>query len=111
VSEFEEQLHAILSDPAELERIGRLASELMGGGEGREEGAGKGTGGGAEGDVLRRLSGLLGGGGQGELTALLDALAPYVRPERLSRLRRALWLAGMLRVAGTVLGEEASGLV
>ena len=31
MSEFEDKLHAILSDPAELERIGRMASELMGG--------------------------------------------------------------------------------
>ena len=43
--------------------------------------------------------------------ALADALSPYLQPERCARLRRALRLAGMLRVAGTVLGEEASGLV
>ena len=79
MSDFEDKLHAILSDPEELERIGRLASALMGGGAGRSE-----------------------------LGALADALSPWLRPERLSRLRRALRLAGMLRVAGTVLGEEAS---
>ena len=49
--------------------------------------------------------------GAGELGALADALSPYLQPERSARLRRALRLAGMLRVAGTVLGEEASGLV
>ena len=104
MSDFEDKLHAILSDPEELERIGRLASELMGGGA--EE---TGPPPEADGDLLRRLAGMLGGGaGQGELGALADALSPWLRPERASRLRRALRLAGMLRVAGTVLGEEAS---
>ena len=104
MSEFEDKLHAILSDPEELERIASLASELMGGGEAAPSAP--------EGDLLRRLSGLLGASpGQGELGALADALSPYLQPERSARLRRALRLAGMLRVAGTVLGEEASGLV
>ena len=104
MSEFEDKLHAILSDPEELERIGRLASELMGGGDGAEAG----ESGGGDGDVLRRLSGLLGGAGQSDLSALVNALTPYLRPDRAARLRRAVRLAGMLRVAGTVLGEEAS---
>ena len=108
MSEFEDKLHAILSNPAELERIASLASELMGGGEAAETGAPSAP----EGDLLRRLSGLLGGAsGQSELGALADALSPYLQPERSARLRRALRRAGMLRVAGTVLGEEASGLV
>ena len=57
MSEFEDKLHAILSDPAELERIASMAAALMGGGEGS----------GAPGDPtgpLRRLSGLLGGAGE-----------------------------------------------
>ena len=109
MSEFEDKLHAILSDPAELERIAALASELMGGGDAAETGDAPPA---PEGELLRRLSGLLGGAsGQGELGALADALSPYLQPERSLRLRRALRLAGMLRVAGTVLGEEASGLV
>ena len=105
MSEFEDKLHAILSDPEELERIASLASALMGGGASAPSGAPPAP----EGDLLRRLSGLLGASpGQGELGALADALSPYLQPERSARLRRALRLAGMLRVAGTVLGEEAS---
>ena len=102
MSEFDDKLRAILSDPAEMERISRLASELMGGGAG--EGPSAPAAG--EGDLLRRISSLLGGAGEGGKAGLLEALSPYLRPERQTRLRRALRIAGMLRVAGTVLGEE-----
>ena len=102
MSEFDDRLHAILSDPAEMERISRLAAELMGGGGGGEPSAPAG----GDGDLLRRIGGLLGGMGEGGKAGLLEALSPYLRPERRARLRRALRIAGMLRVAGTVLGEE-----
>ena len=105
MSEFEDKLHAILSDPEEMERIGRLASELMGGGT---PGAAEPK---PEGKLLQRLGGLLGGAGGRSSAALADALAPYLRPERLARLRRALRLAGVLRLAGTALREEGEGLV
>ena len=101
MSEFEDKLHAILSDPAEMERIGRLASELMGGGAGSVP-----TDDGGDGTLLRRLGGLLGGAGLGDKTELVNALSPYLRPERRERLRRALRLAGVLRLAGTALREE-----
>ncbi len=102
MSEFEDKLHAILSDPAEMERIGRLASELMGGGAGSvptDDGGGDGT-------LLRRLGGLLGGAGLGDKAELVNALSPYLRPDRRERLHRALRLAGVLRLAGTALREE-----
>ena len=61
MSEFEDNLRAILSDPAELERIGRLASELMGGGAAvQAEDASPAPGPG--GDILRRFGALFGGG-------------------------------------------------
>ena len=103
MSEFEDKLHAILSDPAEMERIGRLASELMGGGAGSVP---TDDGGGGDGTLLRRLGGLLGGAGLGDKTELVNALSPYLRPDRRERLRRALRLAGVLRLAGTALREE-----
>lgn len=100
MNDFEETLHAILSDPAELERIGRLASELMGGGAAPE------ASGGEDGELLRRLGGLLHSAGGDDKTGLLNALSPYLRPERAARLRRALRVAGMLRIAGAALREE-----
>ena len=102
MSEFEDKLHAILSDPAEMERISRLASELMGGGGEAAPAEGSDP----DSPLLRRLGGLLGGAGSGDKTALLKALSPYLRPERRARLEKALRLAGLLRVAGTALREE-----
>ncbi len=102
MSEFEEKLHAILSDPAEMERIGRLASELMGG----ETAAAQTEDGGADNALLRRLAGLAGGAGGDGKANLVGALSPYLRPERQARLKKALRLAGMLRLAGAAMREE-----
>ncbi len=102
MSEFEDKLHAILSDPEEMERIASLASELMGGAGGAEQSAPAG----GESDLLRRLGSVLGGAGEGEKAALIGALSPYLRPERLSRLRRAMRLASAMRMAGGMLREE-----
>ena len=101
MSEFDDRLRAILSDPSEMERISRLAAELMGGGAEQTP-----PDDGPDSALLRRISGLLGGAGGGDKTALVNALAPYLRPERQERLRRALRLAGMLRLAGTAMREE-----
>ncbi len=107
MSEFEDKLHAILSDPAEMERISRLASELMGGGAGSAPPPESD----ADNPLLRRLGGLLGGAGSGDKTALLNALSPYLHPERRARLEKALRLAGILRLAGAALREEGAGRV
>ena len=76
MSEFEDKLHAILSDPAEMERISRLASELMGGGTDGPAAADES----GDGTLLHRLGALLGGAGGGDKEALVRALAPYLRP-------------------------------
>ena len=107
MSEFEDKLHAILSDPAEMERISRLAAELMGGGPGAPQASEERQ----AHALLRRLSGLLGGAGSGDKTALLNALSPYLRPERREKLRRSLQLAGMLRLAAAAMREEGEGRV
>ena len=108
MSEFEDKLHAILSDPKEMERITRLAGELMGGG-GAEAPPGAGA---PDAGLPQRLASLLGGAGSGDKAALVSALAPYLQPERRARLQKALRLAGVLRLAGATLREEGErGLV
>ena len=99
MNELEEKLNSVLNDPAELERITRLAAELMGGGEAPEAEKQE------DGGLAARLKSMLGGGGS-DKTELLHALSPYLRPERQARLRRALHLAKMARLAAAALAEE-----
>ena len=105
MNDFEETLHSILSNPEEMERISRMAAQLMGGAADGDANTAPPSDG-DEGALLRRLSGLLGGSEAQDKAALLRALSPWLHPERLARLRRALRIAGVLRAAGAALGEE-----
>lgn len=94
MSELEERLDRLLSDPAELEKIGRIAAQFMGGGDAPADGPdGAGAPAPAGGD---------------DKSALLSALAPFLQPERRQKLRRALRLARAAKAAGAAL--EAFGL-
>ena len=107
-------LQSVLSDPGQMEKIGRLAQGLMGGG-------GEGptaepppspspvpqvpTGGGED-KLLEALGKAFSGSfGQTRSTALLTAMRPYMRPEKQEKLDRALKIARMARAAGVVMGE------
>lgn len=113
MNEFEEKLNAILGDPAEMERIARLASELMGGGDfsGTASAAPPAQTGSAvppvpDGELLRRLTRLLGSGSAGaDKTPLLQALAPYLKPERQAKLQKALRMAKMAKLARAALED------
>lgn len=104
MSELEEKLNAVLNDPAELERISRLAAELMGDGGAPETEA---TGGGL-GEKLGGLLGSLGGKGGGK-AALVAALAPYLHDGRREKLAKAARLAQAAHLAGAMLREEGKG--
>ena len=100
MNEFEQKLNSILSDPAEMEKISRLAAQIMGGGE---AGAEPPSGGG-----VPDLTGLLSSLGQGgDKAALVRALCPFLHPERQAKLQKALRLAEAARIAGVAL--EAYG--
>lgn len=100
MNEFEEKLNAVLNDPAELERIARLASELMGGGK---DDAPPPDG---DSELLTKLAKLMSSAGGNDKTALLQALSPYLKPERRTRLQKALRMAKMARLARTALEEN-----
>ena len=103
MNEFEEKLNAVLNDPAELERIARLASALMGGDTGEAEPPDAGIPP-TDGELPGMLAGLLGStGGGGDKTALMQALTPYLKPERQARLQKALRAAKLAHLAKTVL--------
>lgn len=88
MSELENRLSAVLSDPAELRRLSEMASRLMGGGapEPPKEEAPKPP----AGDRGKKL---------------LEALGPYLDEERRGRLKRALRLASTAKLAASVLGR------
>ena len=102
MSEFEERLNRILSDPAEMEKISRLAAQLMGGEGSAESDAPPSAGGG-----IPDLNGILGKlgsvGGKNDKAALLAALSPYLKPDRRQKLQKALRLAQAARIAGVAL--------
>ena len=109
MNEIEDMLGKILSSPEEMEKLGKMASELFGGGA--EEAPKKGA---AQTDKMPDIGKMLGslmGGGKGnggDKAALVAALGPYLKPERRRRLEKALKisrLAGIAEIAMQGLGD------
>lgn len=116
-----EKLGAILSDPQQMEQIGRLAMQLMGPGAAADSPAAPDTPAeqsrpdspGAMTGLGGMLGNLMGAGGQSKSEALLLAMRPYLRPGRQEKLEKALRISRMLHLAGTVMkqyGGESFGL-
>ena len=133
MSDFEEKLNAILSNPESMGQIMNLAQSLNLGGGGGESPQG-GQGGGNEpppppppsggGDGLGGLAGLgsllgqidpkwinrllplvgeLTGGGSDERMQLLYALRPFLKPERRDKVERAAKTAKLIHIAKKLL--------
>lgn len=104
MSEFEDMLGKILSDPGEMEKIADLASQIMGGEAGGGQGKEK-----SGPDIGKMLGKLMGGQSSGgDKAALVAALGPYLKPERRRKLEKALKisrLAGIAEIAMSGLGE------
>ena len=99
MDELQESLSRLLEDPEELKRMTDMASQLLGGGEEPEP------------PKLPDLSALMGKlrGGNSDTQKLLQAMKPFLAPERqarLSRAMRAAKLASMASAAFTQLGGE-----
>ena len=104
MDELEKTLDRVLSDPAQMEKLSRLAGELFGG-ETPQPSALPAA---AEG-LVGQLKGLMGGSGSGgDKTALLNALAPFLREDRREKLQKAMRLARAAKIAGVAL-REAGG--
>lgn len=106
------KLEAVLSDPAQMEKLTQMAKGLMGqmGGPAADSAPEPP----AAGDQLREgdakfLSAIgkafAGGGGTSRSTALLLAMRPYMRPEKQEKLDRAMKIARMANIAGAVMRE------
>ena len=119
MSEFEDKLNSILSDPEQMANITRLAGQLMGNISPENEPPAEPTAAhsevGFDPGMLGRLQGLMGSlSGKGDDKAgLVKALAPYLREERRAKLEKAMRLAKAAKLAGAALGEfggEGGGL-
>ena len=138
MSEFDEKLNALLSDPGSMAKIMELAQSLGGpAGGSPSPGPSPGSGGfpsgapspppgggmpdlgalfgGLDPAMLARLLPLaqeLGGAQNSQAAALLFALQPYLKPERQANVPRALQLARLLRLGKRFLRDrEGGGLV
>ncbi len=115
------RLEAVLSDPGQMEKLAKMAGELLGGkdaaarsGEGRPDAVpAPPVSPALDQKVLSALSRNFGGGEKNRSTALLLAMRPYMKPEKQEKLDRAMQIARMARIAGTVmeqLGGSGHGL-
>lgn len=119
--ELGERLQAILSDPAQMEKLSEMAKGLFGqagGGDGpAPEPAAEKT---AEksaiptGEDARFLSAIgkafaVGGGERSRSTALLMAMRPYMKPEKQEKLDKAMQIARMAHIAGAVMKQYGDG--
>ena len=107
MSQLEDRISAVLSDPGELSRLTEMARQLMGGLS--QEGGGQSAANpesapapGLSGEALNRLLGSLRGQKQ---VPLMDAVGPYLDEGRRARLSRALRLAAAAKLAAPVLRD------
>ena len=101
MDELQESLRSLIEDPEELRRMTEMASQLLGGGEAAAQDEPK----------LPELSSIMGKlrGGNSDTQKLLQAMKPFLAPERqarLSRAMRAAKLASLASTAFTQLGGE-----
>lgn len=119
MSDLEDQINSILTDPEQMAQIRDLARSLMGGQEVRED-----TAAGPEAPerilpeadipdsaAIGRISRLLhaSAAGRDDAKALLEAMMPYLSEKRRGKMERALRIARLARIAQLAMGEQGEG--
>ena len=115
MSEFEDKINAILGNPAEMEKITKLAAQIMGGGgaassspEAPQETPQEAPGldlGGIDPELFGKIGRLLSQTGGSDKTALLRAMGPYLSHDRRERMEKAMRFAKIARLAGAAIRE------
>ena len=116
MSEFEDKINAILGNPAEMEKIPKLAAQIMGGGgagssspEAPQEKPQEAPGfdlGGIDPELFGKIGRLLSqAGGGSDKTALLRAMGPYLSQDRRERMEKAIRFAKIAKLAGAAIRE------
>ena len=98
MDDLQSALDRLMKDPAELERLSKMASELLGGAPEPEP----------EKPAAPDLSGLLGalrGAPPSDTQKLLQAMRPFLSQRRQEKLTRAMRAAKLVSVAETALGQ------
>ncbi len=116
MSELEERLGAIMSNPQLMQQIMSMAQSLGNSQNAPKEQSPKPEPPPALPDfdpaMLQKLSGLAGQTGiDREQQALLSALGPYISRDRVSRLERAMRAAKMARAATALFGQGGLSLL
>lgn len=118
MSEFEDKINAILGNPAEMEKITKLAAQFMGGGQDRKEEpapAAQSTQqnlGGFDPEMLSKISRLMSkvqSSGGSDKTELLRVMSPYLAKERREKMEKAIKFAHIAKIAGIALKEYGGG--
>lgn len=101
MSDFEDKLNSLLNDPDQMSRIADMAKSFMGGETGERNKTADSDSGGIDPGLISRISKLLSrsGSGDGERTALLNAMKPYLSEKRRSKMDKAMKLAKFAEIA------------
>ena len=116
MSELEDRINSILSSPEEMEKIMGIARSLSGslGAQEGTEAAVSAPSGALEGidpklmGVIGRLMGQF-GSAQDDKTALLNAMKPFLKPERAEAVDRAAKIAKLAHIARLALHDGSGG--
>ena len=115
MSELEDRINSVLSDPGQMEKITKLAQSLMGAQGGQSDlspgelfkGPGGGEGAFPDAELLGRIGRMMNAGSApcSNEQALLSAIQPYLSEKRRSKMERALKIARLARLARFAMGE------
>lgn len=121
MSEFEDRLNALLSNPEEMNKLSQMAQTLLDGGAlgnllGGETPSDSGNtesnragqkSSGLDGELLASVGRIFSqaSGQENDKTALLEAMKPYLKQKRRDKIDQAMKLAKMARIAGIAFSE------
>ena len=116
MSELEDRINAVLSDPQQLQQLTEMASRLMGGlssgGEAStpaEASSPAATNPLGNTGLPAMLTQVMQNMKPGKKSPLLDAMAPYLNDQRRAKLERSLHIASAARLAGNAFKNMGGG--
>ena len=108
MSELEEKLNSVLSDPKMMQQIMSMAQSIGGSTPQKDDTTAKNVMPEIDLGMLQKLSGIA---GQSSIDknqqTLLKALTPYLSRERIAKLEKAMRAAKMARLASSLIGSGA----